>query len=362
MKLKILKVHSRENEMIELSKKILSKKYDIYVFGTNSWAIDIMNFIDVKGFINEFSNDKYFNNKPVIKDLASLPLLNSIVISCNILGRPWTVKQKLDKLGIINIDYFSFWRFSGLKLIDNRGWNTFKQNFDISEYNDIYLNLEDLESKRTLENIINFRLTQDLTNMKFYTDRQFYQYFEPFLSLNDETFVDIGGFDGFTSELFSSLNPNFKKILFFEPNDLNLVKAKKRLQNIINKVDYYQLGVGLKKERLRFSQSGSSSVVSIDGETIIDIDTLDNILINYPEKNLSNLYIKMDIEGWEMNALMGAENIIRKYNPKLAICVYHKPNDFVEIFNYLKRLNPNYKIYLRHYTEGEVETVMYFVP
>lgn len=362
MNLNIFKAHSRENEMTELCKKILSKKYDIYLFGTNSWAIDLMNFIDVKGFINEFSNDKYFNNKPVIKDLASGPLLNSIVISCNILGRPWTVKQKLDQFGINNIDYFSFWKFSGLKLMDNRGWNTFKHNFDISEYNDLFHSLEDLESKRTLENIINFRLTQDLTHMKFYTDRQFYQYFEPFLSLDDATFVDVGGFDGFTSELFAKLNPKFPKILFFEPNELNLNIAKNRLLNNIDKVEFYQIGVGLKKERLRFSQNGSASFVNNDGDNIVDIDSLDNILINYQVDELSNLYIKMDIEGWEMNALKGAEKIIREYSPKLAVCVYHNPNDILEIFNYIKKINPSYKVYIRHYTEGLDETVMYFVP
>ena len=362
MKLNILEEHSFKNEMIELSEKILSDTYDFYLLGTNEWAIDLMNYIKVKAVINEFSKNDFFNNVNVIKDLISIPLENSIVISCNILGRPWTVKQKLDQFGIINIDYFSFCRFSGLKLMDNRGWNTFKQNFDISKYNDIFQNLEDLESKRTLENIINFRLTQDLTHMKFYTDRQFYQYFEPFLRLNDETFVDIGGFDGFTSELFSKLYPKFSKILFFEPNDLNLNIAKNRLLANIDKVEFYQIGLGLIKERLRFSQSGSASYVNYDGENIVEIDSLDNILNNYQVNELSNLYIKMDIEGWEMNALRGAEKIIREYSPKLAVCVYHKPNDFVEIFNYIKEINPSYKVYIRHYTEGLDETVMYFIP
>jgi hypothetical protein len=91
-------------------------------------------------------------------------------------------------------------------------------------------------------------------------------------------------------------------------------------------------------------------------------DSLDNILGTRNLSDNNNLYIKMDIEGWEMNALKGAENLIKTLKPKLAICVYHKPNDFLEIYNYIKELNPNYKIYLRHYTEGVVETVMYFIP
>ena len=54
----------------------------------------------------------------------------------------------------------------------------------------------------------------------------------------------------------------------------------------------------------------------------------------------------MDIEGSEMKALKGAEKLIRERKPNLAICVYHKPNDIVDIPLYLKSLVPEYKIYL----------------
>ena len=70
----------------------------------------------------------------------------------------------------------------------------------------------------------------------------------------------------------------------------------------------------------------------------------------------------MDIEGWEMNALKGAEKLIATSKPKLAICVYHKHNDIIELYEYIKSINSDYKVYLRHYTEGVVETVMYFIP
>ena len=54
----------------------------------------------------------------------------------------------------------------------------------------------------------------------------------------------------------------------------------------------------------------------------------------------------MDIEGAELMALQGAEKIIRKYKPKLAVCVYHKPEDIIEILKYTLELNPEY-VYIR---------------
>ena len=69
----------------------------------------------------------------------------------------------------------------------------------------------------------------------------------------------------------------------------------------------------------------------------------------------------MDIEGAELMALQGAEKIIRKYKPKLAVCVYHKPEDIIEILKYTLELNPEYKIHLRHYSNYFWETVMYAV-
>jgi hypothetical protein len=78
-------------------------------------------------------------------------------------------------------------------------------------------------------------------------------------------------------------------------------------------------------------------------------------------KNEKITFIKMDIEGSEPQALSGAEEIIKKQKPKLAICVYHKPEHLWEIPLYLKKIVPEYKIYIRHHTPLEYETVCYAV-
>ena len=72
-------------------------------------------------------------------------------------------------------------------------------------------------------------------------------------------------------------------------------------------------------------------------------------------------FIKLDIEGAELEALKGAEHIIKRDKPKLAICIYHKPEDIWEIPYYIKMLVPEYKMYIRHYSNSESETVLYAV-
>lgn len=64
-------------------------------------------------------------------------------------------------------------------------------------------------------------------------------------------------------------------------------------------------------------------------------------------------FIKIDLEGWELKALYGAVRHIAEDHPKLAISVYHHAGDFW-------RIRDDYQVFLRHYTEGWSESVMYF--
>lgn len=73
-------------------------------------------------------------------------------------------------------------------------------------------------------------------------------------------------------------------------------------------------------------------------------------------------FLKLDVEGSEMETLQGAKNAISRFRPKMAISLYHKPDDLFEIVNYVRSKYPFYKLYLGHYSIHAEETVLYCDP
>ncbi len=69
----------------------------------------------------------------------------------------------------------------------------------------------------------------------------------------------------------------------------------------------------------------------------------------------------MDIEGFEKRALIGAKKIITEQEPALGISIYHKREDIWEIPKLILDLNSEYKFFLRHYSLGVIDTVLYAV-
>jgi len=217
--------------------------------------------------------------------------------------------------------------------------------------------LNDEESKRIYRQLIKFRLSGDLSHMEGFKDRQREQYFEDFLKLEikDEVFIDAGGFDGFTSLEFIKRCPDYRAIYIFEPEAENIQVIRDRLCNHRN-VHLIQQGLSNKKETVRFSSKGTSSTISESGTIEISVDTLDQSVDD------AVTYIKMDIEGAERFAIEGAKETILENHPRLAICVYHKADDLWKIPDQILSIRNDYDIFLRHYTEGVTETVMFFIP
>ena len=89
----------------------------------------------------------------------------------------------------------------------------------------------------------------------------------------------------------------------------------------------------------------------------IEVDKIDNLV----SSNVS--YIKMDIEGAELEALKGASKVIFLNTPKMAISVYHRPDDITTIPLFISSIFHNlYKLYLRHYGTTTCDLVLYAIP
>lgn len=66
----------------------------------------------------------------------------------------------------------------------------------------------------------------------------------------------------------------------------------------------------------------------------------------------------MDIERTELEALQGAQ-IIYRDRPKLASCIYHKPEDVWQISRYIDSLVPEYKFYICRFGMRYAGTILY---
>ena len=105
-----------------------------------------------------------------------------------------------------------------------------------------------------------------------------------------------------------------------------------------------------------------NGVGSMITETTTGTVTIETAAIDEIVKDDKVTFLKLDVEGAEMKALQGAKNTILKNKPRLAVCIYHKPEDIIEIPAYLLSLNPDYHFYIRHYKLSYNETVLYAIP
>lgn len=187
-------------------------------------------------------------------------------------------------------------------------------------------------------------------------------YFDlPYLSnVKDEVFVDCGAFDGMSSIGFTKWAKEFRKVICFEPDEYSYSECLKNLDAYIGKDKYviHKMGTWDRKDVLRFEASKEEfSAISDKGCTEIQVTALDEIL-----EDEKVTFIKMDIEGSELQSLKGAQEIIKSLSPKLAISIYHLNEDIFSIPEYIISLNKNYKFFLRHYTLREWDTVLYAIP
>lgn len=329
-----------------------------YVFGTNHEAEQISQLVALTGFVEDLKPLNRFAGLPVITS-EQLPTDALVVIVA--LMRPLSIHQKLAEQQIWHIHSMALLRFSNLPLSTPWFWQGFVEDFASHPlfYQTFDEVLADSVSVSVFQQLMQFRLTGNLDDLQGFSDRQAEQYFEPFLKLSPgEVFVDVGGFDGETALNFVQRCPDYEAIHLFEPEQANLQIAKQACQNV-SKLHFHQLGLSNRTDTLGILARASTSKLVAKGQGDYDIRLakLDDVL-----ENQKVTLIKMDIEGAEFEALQGAQQLITIQRPKLALCVYHHGADLRRIYQLVQPWLPNSKVYLRHYTEGIVETVLFFIP
>ena len=226
--------------------------------------------------------------------------------------------------------------------------------------------LSEKKSKKIYEQIITYRYSYDLRYQPVYSLKE--EYFpKKIIKLDkNEVFIDCGAYNGDTIDKFlKRCNNQFRYIVAFEPDSENQTALLNRIaqydNSIATKICCINKGVGEKNEKVSFKQNGNvgSKVVNtqIEGDICqVEVVSLDTI----PEcQNAS--FIKMDIEGSEYMALRGAEQLIKRNKPKLAVCLYHSDADMIRLIELIHSFVPEYKLYVRQHHYLPLDTVLYAV-
>ena len=238
-----------------------------------------------------------------------------------------------------------------------RNWDEFNLLFDC---------FEDDFSRKTLQNVLLGRITGDYRYYQYcYAPAAYYQ--RDIIHFQDnEVMVELGGYDGETLKEFINQCPNYKTAYCFEPDKKLIPKLKQIKENqfqLGKRVEIIDKGAWDKEGVLYFSTDNvgedTGRIVNVqDGKELmaINVTSVDSTVL----EPIS--FMKLDVEGSELRALMGAEQQISRNKPKLAVSVYHKPEDFLNIWKFLKSLVPEYKYYLRHHTQfAGTDTILYAV-
>jgi FkbM family methyltransferase len=225
-----------------------------------------------------------------------------------------------------------------------------------SEYQALHERLADDRSRAVLDAVIGFRRTLDPALLEpVVTEHDLYAPEGLFEFTDKEVYVDGGSYDGDTIRSFiARVHGRFADVYGFEPDPVTFAKLT---ANFRDEPRVHPIHAGLHSHggTLRFRDDASrGAIFAADGEIEMPVTTIDAVIGDRP---LS--YVKMNIEGAEIDALNGGRNAIRRWRPRLAISVYHRASDLWRIPQLVLELNPDYDLYLRQHDGGIIETVLY---
>ena len=190
------------------------------------------------------------------------------------------------------------------------------------------------------------------------------QYFPDniFRLMPDEDFVDCGAYDGDTLRRLIHRRRDFRHIAAFEPDPINYGKLSQYVagldSHVCQKISLHNLAVGAARTHVSFNATGTDgAAIASHGESMVECCPLDETL-----HESKPTYLKMDIEGAEQDAIVGAQSTIRNHRPVMAVCVYHRQNDLWRLPLAIRSLYPDYRFFLRTHEVDGRETVCYAVP
>ena len=233
------------------------------------------------------------------------------------------------------------------------GENLFDRAFlreNLSQAEEALSLLADQRSRQVYRDLIAYKLTGRLEHLiSTCSSRQ-----EAFFSLlrlgPEEAFADLGAYNGDTiQEFLQRTGGRFSRIFAMEPDAKNYQKLCRRAEKLgifpDDRVRLWNLAAWDDRASLSFApKAGRGCTVAAAAGQEVLADSLDNLIGHEPVT-----FLKMDVEGSESRAILGAANTIRRHRPKLMISAYHRSEDLFALPRQIGRIQPGYRLYLRRF-------------
>lgn len=342
----------------------------IYIYGGGSFARELLNILNkndyqIKGFLDHQINLLTIDELPVhIPEEIPFEDRDNLVVIIGIHNRDADVNgiiSHLSDLGYKNI-------LTSIDFCDTFGddlgthfWLT-KRSFYAdheTEIETVFNLLSDQRSRDNFEAIVRFRISGDYSLLP--QPDLMNQYFPIDLipRNNPLRLIDCGAFDGDTLREILKLKIPIESVAAFEPDLDNFQKLSRTVQSKkITNAMLWPCGVYSKTTQMLFSpDNNEGGTISSNGKNLIQCISLDDVIPNF-----APTMIIMDIEGAEIEALKGAQNIIQKYRPILAISSYHHPAHLWEIPMLIEQWDQDYNFHYRLHRQSTFESVLYAIP
>lgn len=339
----------------------------VWIFGgggASSWILDGMlrEGVCVSGILDDASD--IIHNKKIISPSSpnitkSQKETDIVVVSIlNVRYNIDDIVTKLKKLGWKNVMVYSEWCHN-FYLETKRSpapitfgdWSSIKDK--IADVRDMLSDKNSIDVLNCFTNFVRF-------SSPFFPTICKNQYFPQDISKINEhiNMIDCGAYTGDTILECDLLGYKINNVYAFEPDLNNYQKLVNNISGKYNSI-LFPCGVSDCTKQVYFeSQSNSGSYINSDSGTLIQCVSIDDCLGSCDVN-----FIKMDIEGEEYNALLGAQKILKNKLPRLAISVYHTSTDIWKIPLFIKSIyGTNCKYYLRNHSRTIADTILYVVP
>ena len=320
----------------------------------------------------EIQSPEYYRNE--INDDST-----AVVVAIGNINVALIVRKYIDEFGGSETNLFVANPYTSLRFfyIDNDLAKEEKISYSDVRYQDVQRLFTDLESKKLYDLLTNSKSYNgfddsyelvpylQLKDMYYWAEDYWLTYSFKNNNATEATVIDCGAYNGDSILPLCNAIPQ-KDIYYyaFEPvrENADLIRKNQEYIAACKRLEVLERGVGEVNQTLSFvfpedgDKEGGRFVEgrAEDGAETLEVCKLDDLDLEIKER----LYIKMDIEGSELVALKGAENLIKTHRPCLAICMYHRKNDLLEIPTYIAGLVSDYRFYLR----GGYHTILWAIP